>query len=182
MNTAKTSGMSTMRSEKPYTRKTYVTFRLVGDKLDPDQITRIMRIFPTIAYAKGKKYPAGKRTGELIGKTGVWCLSTDSIVASDTLQRHLAYILGVLIPDRQDAGPLLYLQDLLSRDRTLRADLRCFWHGRAGARSPPIPKLVIQVMKSLPATIEPDFDVDSDSDQNPGRDGLPRASDECTSS
>jgi hypothetical protein len=163
MNTAKTSGISTMRSEDSDTRKTYVTFRVVGDILDPDQITRTLRVVPTVAYAKGEKYPAGKRTGELIGRTGVWCLSTDGVVASDNLRYHLAYFLGILIPGRQDAVPLLHLQGLLSRNKTLRADLLCFWHGRAGAKRPSVPKIVSQVMKSLPATIETDFDVDSGS-------------------
>jgi hypothetical protein len=163
MNTVKTSGISMMRSENPDTRKTYVTFRVVGDSLDPDQITRTLRIVPTIAYAKGEKYAAGKRTGELIGRTGVWCLSTDGVVASDNLKHHLAYLLGILIPGRQDAAPLLHLQRLLSRDKTLRADLRCFWHGHARAKRPSVPKIVAEVMKLLPATIETDFDVDSGS-------------------
>jgi hypothetical protein len=122
-----------------------------------------MRIVPTIAYAKGEKYPGGKRTGELMGRTSVWCLSTDGVVASDNLQHHLAYVLGILIPGRQDAGPLLRLQSLLSRDKTLHADLRRFWHGHAGAKSPSIPKIVAQVMKLLPATIETDFGVNSGS-------------------
>jgi hypothetical protein len=163
MNTAKTSGISTMKSEAPDTRKTYVTFRVMGDSLDPDQITRILRIVPTIAYAKGEKYPAGKRTGELIGRTGVWCLSTDGVVASDNLHHHLAYFLGILIPGRQDAAPLWHLQSLLSRNKTLRADLSCFWHGRAGAKRPSIPKIVAQVTRLLPARIETDFDVHSTS-------------------
>jgi uncharacterized protein DUF4279 len=161
MNAAKISGIYTTRSEDRDVRKTYVTFRVTGDGLDPNQITKALRIVPTIAYAKGEKYPAGRRTGELIGRTGVWCLSTDGVVASGKLQEHLAYLLGILIPGRQDAAPLLHLQSLLLRDKTLRVDLRCFWHGRAGAKRPSIPKFVAQVMTSLPATIETDFDVDS---------------------
>jgi hypothetical protein len=151
-----------MRSEQSDTRKTYATFRVLGDGLDPDQITKILRVVPTIAYAKGEAYSAGKRTGELIGRMGVWSLSTDGLVASDNLHHHLGYLLGIFIPGRQDASPLLNLHTLLARNKGLRADLRCFWHGRAGAKKPSVPKIVTEVMKLLPAMVETDFDVDSD--------------------
>jgi hypothetical protein len=161
MSTAKILGMSTMRSEQSDTRKTYATFRVLGDTLDPTQITRILRVVPNISYAKGERYFAGKRTGELIGRTGLWSFSTDGLVASDNLQHHLFHLLGILIPGRQDAMPIFHLHTLLARNKALRADLRCFWHGRSGAKKPSIPKVVTEAMKIIPATIETDFDVDS---------------------
>ncbi|MGH9353957.1 MAG: DUF4279 domain-containing protein [Terriglobia bacterium] len=153
-----------MRYDGSDTHKTYATFRVSGDTLDPDIITKILRVIPTISYAKGEKYFAGQRTGELIGKTGMWSFTTDKLVASNNLQHHLAYVLGILIPGRQDASPLVHLHALLAKNKGIRADLRCFWHGHASAKKPSIPKIVTEFVKIIPASIEADFDTDSVSD------------------
>jgi len=151
-----------MRSERSETRKAYAAFRVRGDALEPSRITKIMRFVPTIAYAKGESFHAGERSGERIGRTGLWLLSTDGVVASDNLHHHLAYILGMLAPGRQDMRPLTDLHGLLLRQKGLRADLTCFWHGRRGARVPSIPRAVSETMKLIPADIEVDFDTDAD--------------------
>jgi hypothetical protein len=157
------------KSEGPDTRKTYVTFRVLGDTLTPDAITKALRVVPTIQYSKGQTYFAGPRTGELVGKSGVWSLTTDKLVASNSLRDHLAYLLGVLIPDRQDANPLFQLHALLVRHKDWRADLSCFWHGRLGAKKPSVPKFVAEVMKFLPAEIETDFATDSPNEREQRR-------------
>ncbi len=54
------------------TVRTFATFTVVGDRLDPDEVTEILKIRPNLAYAKGEKYDAGERAGPLMGKTGVW--------------------------------------------------------------------------------------------------------------
>ena len=65
-----------MRSEAADAVKTFATLRIVGDQLLPEQVTRIFEVTPTRAYAKGQTYWGGKRTGNLVGKTGVWYLAT----------------------------------------------------------------------------------------------------------
>jgi hypothetical protein len=150
-----------MRRSEPDTRKTYASLRVMGDDLDPEQVTRILRVVPTTAYAKGDKYPAaGGR--ELIGRTGVWLLSTDGLVASDNLHHHLAFILGILVPGRQDVGPLTQLHSLLAHRKRLSADIGCFWHGRFGAKRPSVPRIVSEIAKLIPADVETDFDTDSE--------------------
>lgn len=141
------------------TRRTYATFRVSGDALDPEQVTRILRYVPTIAYAKGGTYFAGQRTGNLVGRTGVWLFSTKDIVASDALHDHLFYIVGMFVPGRQNIMPLAHMRALIARGG-LRAELSAFWHGIHGAKRPPIPKGVSEVMKLLPADIEIEFDTD----------------------
>jgi hypothetical protein len=42
----------------------------------------------------------------------------------------------------------------------LKADVSFFWHGRAGEPAPSIPAQAIQILRTLPATIETDFDTD----------------------
>jgi hypothetical protein len=49
---------------------------------------------------------------------------------------------------------------MLTKNKLLHADLHCFWHGRAGTKKPSIPRLITEVMKVPPATIETDFDTD----------------------
>jgi hypothetical protein len=141
------------------TRKTFATFRVSGDALDPNQVTRILRLLPTIAYAKGQQYFAGERIGHLTGKTGIWLFSTENVVASDALHDHLFYIVGMFVPERQNIIPLTQLRALMAR-RKLHAELSAFWHGLHGTKHPPIPKGVSEVMKLLPADIEIDFATD----------------------
>ena len=163
MSSAKTWGTYMRRSEQD-TRKTYASLRVTGDDLDPEQVTRILRVVPTVAYAKGAIYQSGKgeRIAEKTGRTGLWLLSTDGLVASDNLQHHLFYILGVLVPGRQDVTPLAQLHSLLTQQKGLRADVSAFWHGRFGAKKPSIPRAVPEILKLLPADLETDFDTDSE--------------------
>jgi hypothetical protein len=154
-----------MRSESRDTIKAYATFRVIGDNLNPESVTKILHIIPTFSYSKGEAYNAGKRTGNLVGKTGLWAFSTDGLVASDNLHHHISYILGMLIPGRQDANPLAQLHMLLSKNKGFRAELRCFWHGRHGAKRPSIPKFATEIMKLVPAIVEANFGTDSESDE-----------------
>lgn len=154
-----------MRSD---TRKTYATFLITGDRLEPEKVTHVLRIVPTVAYAKGESYPAGNRTGMLIGRTGVWLLSTRDIVASDNLRDHLMYIVGLFVPGRQNVMPLTHVRALIAK-KGLRAELTAFWHGARGAKKPPIPVSVTEIMKLLPADVAADFGTDADGDEEPRR-------------
>jgi hypothetical protein len=66
-----------MKSESGDTVKTFATLRIVGDQLVPEQVTGILKIVPARAYGKGETYHGGERTGDLVGKTGVWYFATD---------------------------------------------------------------------------------------------------------
>ena len=54
-----------------------ITLRIVGDKLDPEQITSILKCAPTRSYLKGRSIttPSGNTW---IPKTGRWALSIHS--------------------------------------------------------------------------------------------------------
>jgi hypothetical protein len=137
----------------------FATLRVAGDDLVPDEVTRILKIVPTTAYAKGEHYSAGSRSGDLVGRTGVWFFSTKGVVAGNLLADHLVFLARLLLPGSGEAGPLPRLQQVLRR-RSLRVSLSCFWHGSAGARKPSIPRSVTDLLKLIPAEIETDFDVD----------------------
>jgi hypothetical protein len=107
------------------------------------------------------KYHGGERTGELVGRTGVWLLSTKDIVASENLYHHLMYIIGILAPNPKEFGPLTHLHALLAKQKDLHADVACFWHGRFGERRPSIPRAISEFLKIIPAELEVDFETDS---------------------
>jgi hypothetical protein len=65
--------------------RAFATLRVFGDDLAPDEVTRILKIVPTTAYAKRQHYAAWPRSQDLVGRTGVWFFSTKGIVAAINL-------------------------------------------------------------------------------------------------
>ena len=135
----------------------YATLRFAGDKLEPREISDVLGVVPTRAYRKGERYFAGPRTGGLTGRTGIWLLSTDNVVTGCDLDRHLAYLVKLIF--ESEPGRAAALRRLIA-GRDLKAQVSCFWHGRAGAQAPTIPAPVVDAFKQLPAEIETDFDTD----------------------
>jgi hypothetical protein len=154
-----TSATSSTKSRTNEQVRAFATLRVAGDELVPGEVTKILKIVPTAAYAKGEHYSGGPRCPDLIGRTGVWYFSTKGVVAGNQLADHLAFLARLLLPGSGEAGPLPRLQQLLRR-KTLRVSLSCFWHGPAGARKPSVPRAVIDLLRLIPAEIETDFDVD----------------------
>jgi hypothetical protein len=154
-----TSATSSTRSRTTKSAKAFATLRVSGGDLVPDEITRIIKIIPTKAYAKGDHYSGGPRSPDLIGRTGVWFFATDGVVAGNNLTDHLAFLARLLLPGSGEAGPLPRLQQVLRR-RSLHVSVSCFWHGAPNARKPSIPRSVTDLLKLIPAEIETDFDVD----------------------
>jgi hypothetical protein len=147
-----------MKSETTEPLKTYATLRVTGDRLVPDQVKRLLKIEPTLAYAKGEHYAAGERSPDLIGRTGVWYFCTDGVVPSPRLVDHLKFLLWQVLPDPADMAE--FRQFL--RDKSLTAVVTCFWHGPAGAKRPSVPRWVRMHLKHIPALIEKDFDSDGE--------------------
>jgi hypothetical protein len=116
----------------------FATLRVSGDNLVPSEITKIIKILPTKAYAKGEHYSGGPRSPDLIGRTGVWFFATDGVVAGNSLTDHLAFLARLLLPGSGEPGPLPRLQQIVRR-RSLRVSVSCFWHGSADAKRPSIP-------------------------------------------
>jgi hypothetical protein len=154
------SATSTTRSPKSARQKAFATLRFSGDKLDPDDISAILRVPPTKAWRKGERYFAGQRTGTLVGGTGTWFLATDDLVRSPDLGQHLEFLTNLLSQEPQgQKDRLVELQEVMVRD-DLKADISCFWHGKVGEQPPAIPPEKTKKLRSLPAEIETDFDTE----------------------
>jgi hypothetical protein len=142
-----------MRSEPSDTIRTYATFRLAGDKLDPHAVTRHLRLVPTLAYAKDERYSRGDRSQNLTGRTGVWFFSTKKLVASQRLVEHADLLMKLIMPGPTD---IARLHQLIRRDG-LDATMTLFWFGRGSAKKPAVPRSLPDFLKLLPASLETDF-------------------------
>jgi hypothetical protein len=168
------------------TLKTFAVLRVMGDLLDPAEITNILKRSPTAAHGKDEKYYMGEKSGLVQGRTGVWMLSTDKIIKSDDFNDHLSAILAVLVLDHVESmlqehtrpwllrwfhpislsgfllvtGRLARLKALMET-KGLRADLRCIWFGTSSAKPPVIPPWVEALFAAIPITIEKNFDTES---------------------
>ncbi|HRQ90577.1 MAG TPA: DUF4279 domain-containing protein [Bacteroidia bacterium] len=78
--------------------ETSVTLRILGDDLDPDEITKMLGFPPSIARRKGD-IRIGKRTKEEYkARTGQWHL--ESPRGEGDFDNHIRWILNALRPDQ----------------------------------------------------------------------------------
>ncbi len=138
------------------TIRTFATLRFVGNELDPDEISRVVKEHPTRAYKKGETYRPGPRSPEVTGKTGVWYFSTKHKIQSKDLTDHLNALERLISPFADQDRRLKELRDIMER-RNLRAHATLFWRGLPGAPYPSIPSAATAALCRLPADIEPDF-------------------------
>ena len=132
--------------------RSFLTIRLSGDRLDPEEVSGVLGVRPSKAWRKGERYHAGHRAGWLVGRSGVWFLATDDCVSSSRLDDHLQFLAALLSCETR-------LREVMARNN-LKAEVSCFWHGAAGEQPPVIPSEFIEKMRRLPAEIETDFDAD----------------------
>jgi hypothetical protein len=150
------SATSTTKSE-PKTVGTYASLRFMGDRLDPDRVTSVLGVIPTLAYRKGEIWKRSPRH-EYRGRSGLWLLSTRRELESLELVDHFRRLLDVLFPagSRERIGPVRALM----HEEELEADVTCFWYGEHGATPPAIPDEIRAAFARIGATIETDFDTD----------------------
>jgi hypothetical protein len=91
------------------------SFRLGGDALDPDAITRATGLTPHTAHRKGEARPRRERLGDLPPwRSGVWSVhSEDALPQTDNhLEDHLIWLLDRLDPVRETLRQLRVEQSL----------------------------------------------------------------------
>jgi len=140
----------------------FATLRVVGNALDPDDVTRLLEIRPTFACRKADTYSTG-RSKELVARSGTWLFDTSRVVASNDLSPHAWFVLLLLgfreTLESTDLDKAMRLHDLITR-QSLSATLTLFWHGAARAPLPKDPKWLAKLLAPFSITIETDFDRD----------------------
>ena len=159
MSAVSTSATSTTNSDK--TISAFATLRFVGDALDPDEISEVLKQEPKRAYRKDETYRPGPRSPELIGKTGLWYFSTDHFIPSKDLSDHLDALIRLIAPFADDGKRLRTLREIMEREH-LQAHVTCFWRGFPGAEKPSIPSAATEAFACLGAGFEADFDTEDE--------------------
>ena len=152
----RSSAISTTKS-KVGTLVANAGLNFAGDRLAPEEITRLLGVEPTIAYRKGEVYKRS-RGHEIRGRTGLWRLTTRRQLQSPELADHLAHLLEILFPG--GSGKFVEPLRAVMRQFDLEADVDCFWYGEHGAEPPVISEEVRAAFARIGATIETDFDTD----------------------
>jgi hypothetical protein len=83
-----------MKSSLPLSEEIQVTFRFVGDHVDPKVITSTIELQPSLAHVKGEipeKHPEHRYP------TGFWGIDS-SIPSNHALEEHLEILLDILEP------------------------------------------------------------------------------------
>jgi hypothetical protein len=97
----------------------HASFRLVGERLNPESITRGTGVIPDHAHRKGDPRLSG---GEVVShrRVGVWLIdSARELPKTDThLEDHVVWLLDLL-------EPLADVLQRLSDEQDLRADIGC---------------------------------------------------------
>ena len=153
------SGLATSTTKsKPTTLMAYASLRVMGDCLEPEDITAALAVTPTLAYRKGEIFKRA-RGHEVRGRTGLWLLSSEPQIQSTELEDHFAFLRHVL--EDQGSELIKRLRTAMQRDG-LKADVTCFWYGEHGAKPPEIPEETRAAFAQIGATIETDFQTDTD--------------------
>ncbi len=140
-----------MLDENPNCARTYASFRLTGDALDPEVVTTTLGIKPMRALAKNQAIPTIRRgNGTRRQRTGVWALTSQGIMSSTSLERHLIYLLDAIEPA---ATPL----DTLRVEHNLQADFFCYWLSATGHGGPELSPRTLDRIAALDARLGIDF-------------------------
>src|SRR5574337_185547 len=83
----KSATSSTKSDSRP---RAFATFRVAGDDLAPDEVTRLLEVRPTEAHVKGETYSTGRST--VVAGTGIWLFSTDRVLLSASLPDHVRLV------------------------------------------------------------------------------------------
>lgn len=133
--------------ENPNCQKTYAAFRLLGDLLNPIEITSRLGIIPSKAFAKGQVWD---KAGIRNCATGIWKLSSKGHLETTSLENHLIFLLEQLEPIT--SGIIQSIGEL-----SLQADFFCYWLSATGHGGPILSPTVLRRISNLQASLSLDF-------------------------
>ena len=132
--------------ENPNCKRTYATFRLLGDLLNPSDITSRLGIEPSKAFAKGETWD---KAGIRQCTKGIWKLSSKGQLMTTNLECHLVFLLNRL---ESVTLEILTIADELS----LETDFFCYWLSATGHGGPEFSPEVLRRIAKLDASLSLD--------------------------
>ena len=134
----------------------HVSFRISGDDLDPDRLTRLTGLQPTTAYRKGD-LRIRRQTGQLGGpyQTGMWLISTEEHVekVGPTLEDHINWLLDRLEPHATELTTVM-------AELHLEADFFCGYWQRQWNSAWELSARTVRLIATLEASLAYDAYVD----------------------
>jgi len=116
-----------MEDEDPTCAQTYATLRIYPERLDPTEVTARLGIAPSSWQRRGEvPNPGSKRP--LPATLDAWFLTTNGVVESRDVRRHLDWLLARV-------GPTVDALRAL-RAEGCRMDVSCYWLSRSGHGGP----------------------------------------------
>jgi hypothetical protein len=156
--------MISIFEDNPNCAETHVTFRIVGDDLDPENITNKLQIRPSAVAAKGQTNPLSHMSKPQLARVGFWYLTTRGIVESKNLEAHLICLLDQLAPSSAQIRNL-------ANSSNLRVEFHCYWMSETGYGGPILSPKVLERISNLGATL--DFDLYFSGDWKQKRGAVP---------
>jgi len=101
-------------------KKCYVVLRIYSASISPQRITDALGVKPTQWAEKGRLNEFTNPKRAVISRQNNWFLSSERVVASRDLRRHLDYIISTLADSK---GGMQWLQSLPDTSMTLT----CYW-------------------------------------------------------
>src|ERR1700751_1996179 len=79
-------------------KRAVAQLNIVGDELNPDEVSMLLRSEPTAAHSKGQLIPLRSRSGTRVARTGVWSLEAP-VTDDGDIDAQVAALLKNLNPD-----------------------------------------------------------------------------------
>lgn len=140
----------------PNCLETHSTFRIISDRLLPDEVTRSLGLTPTIAHAKNDTFVS--RAGLLRRPTGVWAIRSEDEVNSTSLEEHLLFVLGTLEPARVKI-------EFYRNHPDYEVNLLCYWMSKTGHGGPILSSNLLERAARICNSLDFDFYDASDLDE-----------------
>jgi Domain of unknown function (DUF4279) len=134
--------------ENPNCEITNATFRLMGDLIQPDELTVLLGIQPSFSHAKGDTLES--RAGLLKHRTGIWALESEDKLETTNLEKHLISLL-----DKLESVSAIILE--LITKYSLSVDFHCYWVSETGQGGPLISPETLMRVANLNAYL--DFEI-----------------------
>ena len=136
--------------ENPNCAETHVTFRIVADDLEPNEISIALRMLPSASARKGGPSALLKSRKAPVSRVGLWMLMSEGNVDSTNLEAHLDFIL-----DQLDSAKDQIKQ--MAKDQEKRVEFHCYWMSETGQGGPVLSVEVLKRIVALGADL--DFDI-----------------------